>query len=79
MEAMIQSACVVGERWSWHRDFPALIQKARVDQRLATKQRRLPLLIRYDWSSSALCLEFFGVISGVASFLCLDPANWQAL
>jgi hypothetical protein len=49
IKGMIESACFVGARWSWHRDFSCLVAKTGVYQRPWPKQRGLtPLISPYE-------------------------------
>jgi hypothetical protein len=42
---VMKSACFVGARWSWHRDFPCLVSKTGVYRTSGPKQRGLTPLI----------------------------------
>jgi hypothetical protein len=69
---MIKSACFVGARWSWHRDFPCLVAKTGVYHWPGPKQRGLTpfnpttLGARYELSPRVM-------LCGAASAMFINP------
>jgi hypothetical protein len=65
IEGMTKSACFVGARWSWHRDFPCLVSKTGVYQRLGPKQRGLTPLSFPRLESFDECLTLQGAATRI--------------